>query len=60
LSLVDVITCAAMYGLDDEPRSSKEKWLMRAPFLLVAFLWWEYVKAIALPDAVDPDDSVRS
>jgi len=49
-----------MYGLDDEPRSSKEKWLMRAPFLLVAFLWWEYVKAIALPDAVDPDDSVHS
>jgi len=44
-----VITCPAMYGLDDEPRSSKEKWLMRVAywgtFLLVSFLWWEYVKA---------------
>jgi thiol:disulfide interchange protein len=39
----------AMYGLDYSPRNSKEKWLMRIVYwgtiLLVAFIWWEYVKA---------------
>lgn len=39
----------AMYGLDYEPRNTKEKWLMRIVYvgtiLLVAFIWWEYVKA---------------
>jgi len=39
----------AMYGLDYEPRNTKEKWLMRIIYLgtivLVAFFWWEYVKA---------------
>ncbi len=37
------------YGTGYEPRNSKEKWLMRivcwGTALLVAFLWWEYVKA---------------
>lgn len=39
----------AMYGLDYELRNPKEKWLMRIVYsgtiVLVAFLWWEYVKA---------------
>jgi hypothetical protein len=39
----------AMYGLDYEPRNPKYKWLMRIVYwgtiVLVAFLWWEYVKA---------------
>jgi len=38
-----------VYSQDDEPRNAKEKWLMRivhwGTALLVAFLWWEYVKA---------------
>jgi hypothetical protein len=38
-----------MYGLDYEPRNSKEKWLLRIVYwgtiLLVTFFWWEYVKA---------------
>jgi len=42
-------TESGMYGLDYEPRNSKEKWQMRIVYwgtiLLVAFLWWEYVKA---------------
>jgi len=37
-----------MYGTGFEPRSSKEKWLMRIVYwgttILVAFLLWEYVK----------------
>ena len=39
----------ATYGLDYEPRNTKEKWLMRIVYwgtiVLVAFVWWEYVKA---------------
>jgi thiol:disulfide interchange protein len=39
----------AMYGLDYELRNPTEKWLMRIVYsgtiVLVAFLWWEYVKA---------------
>ena len=38
-----------MYGLEYEPRNTKEKWLMRMVYwgtiLLVAFILWEYVKA---------------
>ena len=44
-----MIPSAAMYGLDYEPRNSKEKWLLRIAYwgtiLVVAFLLWEYVKA---------------
>jgi thiol:disulfide interchange protein len=40
---------SAMYRLDYEPRNTKEKWLMRTVYvgtiLLVAVIWWEYVKA---------------
>jgi hypothetical protein len=39
----------AIYGLDYKPRNTKEKWLIRTVYwgtiLLVAFVWWEYVKA---------------
>jgi cytoskeletal protein RodZ len=39
----------ATYGLDYEPRNTKEKWLMRIVYwgtiLLVAFILWKYVKA---------------
>jgi len=39
----------AMYGLDYEPRNTKERWLMRIVYwgtiVLVAFFWWEYVRA---------------
>jgi hypothetical protein len=41
--------CGMNGELDYEPRNSKQKWLMRIVYwgtiLLVAFLWWEYVKA---------------
>jgi hypothetical protein len=49
LSPIDVVTCAAMDGLDYEPRNSMEKWVLRilswGTVAFVAFLWWEYVKA---------------
>jgi hypothetical protein len=36
-------------GLDYKPRNTSEKWLLRMVYwgtsLLVAFIWWEYVKA---------------
>jgi len=39
----------ALYGVDYQPRNAKEKWLLRIAYwgttLLVAFLFWEYVKA---------------
>jgi hypothetical protein len=39
----------ALYGLDYQPRDAKEKWLLRIVYwgtiLLVAFFFWEYVKA---------------
>jgi len=39
----------ALYGLDYQPRNVKEKWLLRIVYwktiLLVAFFFWEYVKA---------------
>jgi len=42
-------TIYSMYGLDYEPRNAKEKWLLRIVYwgtiLLVAFFFWEYVKA---------------
>lgn len=48
-SRLDVITCAATHGLDDEPCTSKEKWLTRIVYwgtiIVVAFVRWEYVKA---------------
>jgi hypothetical protein len=35
--------------LDYKPRNTKEKWLLRIAYwgtiALVAFCWWEYVKA---------------
>ena len=38
----------AMHGVDYEPRNSKEKWMLRIAYwgtiVLVAFIWWEYVK----------------
>jgi len=38
-----------MDELHYKPRNSKEKWLLRIAYCgataLVAFLWWEYVKA---------------
>ena len=38
-----------MDELDYKPRNAKEKWLLRIVYwgtiILVAFLWWEYVKA---------------
>jgi hypothetical protein len=43
------VTDSAMHGLDYEPRNFREKWLLRLAYwgtiALVAFLWWEYVKA---------------
>jgi hypothetical protein len=46
---IDVVTCAAVDELDYEPRNPKEKWLLRIVYwgtiALVAFFWWEYVKA---------------
>jgi hypothetical protein len=45
----DSVTEYAMNQLDYKPRNSKEKWLLRIAYwgtiALVAFLWWEYVKA---------------
>jgi len=45
----DSVTEYAMDELDYKPRNSKEKWLLRIAYwgtiALVAFLWWEYVKA---------------
>jgi hypothetical protein len=39
----------AVYGLDHGPPNTKEKWLIRVVYwgtiLLVAFFFWEYVKA---------------
>jgi hypothetical protein len=39
----------AFYELDSEPRNAREKWLLRIVYwgasLLVAVIWWEYVKA---------------
>ncbi|MFZ0540530.1 MAG: hypothetical protein WA646_00930 [Candidatus Sulfotelmatobacter sp.] len=44
-----MITCAAVDELDDKPRNTKEKWMSRIVYwgtiALVAFCWWEYVKA---------------
>lgn len=38
----------ALYELDSEPRTAREKWLLRIVYwgasLLVAVIWWEYVK----------------
>ncbi len=38
----------AMQGVDYEPRNSREKWMLRIVYwgtiLLVALIWWEYVK----------------
>jgi hypothetical protein len=45
----DSVAEYAMDELDYKPRNSKEKWLLRIAYwgtiALVAFLWWEYVKA---------------
>jgi hypothetical protein len=47
----DVVTCAAVYyGQHYEPKTPKEKWLMRIAYwgtiIVVAFALWEYVKAM--------------
>jgi hypothetical protein len=38
-----------MDELDYKPRNAREKWVLRIAYwgaaALVAFLWWEYVKA---------------
>jgi hypothetical protein len=48
-SPTDVITCAAMDELDYKPRNTRERWLLRIAYwgtiAVVAFFWWEYVKA---------------
>jgi len=48
-SSVETSTDSDLYGLDYEPRNTREKWLLRMVYwgtsMLVAFIWWEYVKA---------------
>jgi len=48
-SSAETDTDHTVYGLDYEPRNTKEKWLLRMVYwgtsMLVAFIWWEYVKA---------------
>ena len=47
-SSVETDTAHDVSGLDYEPRNTREKWLFRMVYwgtsLLVAFIWWEYVK----------------
>jgi hypothetical protein len=49
VTTTDVVSCAAVDELNYKPRNTKEKWLLRIAYwgtiVLVAFLWWEYVKA---------------
>lgn len=48
-SSVETDTGHNLYGLDYEPRTTREKWLFRIIYwgmaLAVAFFWWQYVKA---------------